>query len=305
LEASLKKNIDFNLSVVYPQAFPLSLEKNLPQELARLSNCASLNSIEITTVSDLSIRRDAAAVLDNSFEEVIFLAGLPSSKNKAFLNSSGTERARAVNYTKTLIEEAGELGASAFLVISGPDVKSTDRQESMQNLKNSLLELLIFASANFPEIQIRLEHTDREIHRRQLIGPTTDSLSLISEINDAGHDLKLNLDLSHILQLGEDVDSTLELAKAHCSHFHFSNCVIGEKMHPLYGDFHVPFGYPGSEVKFEQLIQTFQDLYRFGYLDDPIKTTLGIEVVPLIRDDPWTTLEVAIEIFNQAKEEAF
>jgi len=76
-------------------------------------------------------------------------------------------------------------------------------------------------------------------------------------------------------------------------------------MHPLYGDFHVPFGYPGSEVKFEQLIQTFQDLYRFGYLDDPIKTTLGIEVVPLIGDDPWTTLEVAIEIFNQAKEEAF
>ncbi len=301
----MKKIIDFNLSVVYPQAFPLSLEKDLPQELARLSDYESLNSIEVTAVSDIGIRKDAAAVLHDSFEEVIFLAGLPSSKKKAFLNSSGTERVRAVDYTKTLIEEAGELGASAFLVISGPDVNPASRQESMQNLKSSLLDLLIFTKANFPEIQIRLEHTDREIHRRQLIGPTVDSLSLINEIYDAGHDLKLNLDLSHILQLGEQVDSTLELAKAHCSHFHFSNCVISEKMHPLFGDCHVPFGYPGSEVKFEQLIKTFQDLYRFGYLDKPLKTTLGIEVVPLIGEDPWTTLNEAIEIFNQAKEEAF
>jgi len=301
----LKKVIDFNLSVVYPQAFPHSLEKNLPQELARISDYEFLNSIELTTVSDLSIRKDAAAVLRNSFEEVIFLAGLPSAKKKAFLNSSGTERVRAVDYTKTLIEEAGELGASAFLVISGPDVNPASRKESMQNLKNSLVELIIFASTNFPEIQIRLEHTDREVHRRQLIGPTVDSLSLISEIQDLGHDLKLNLDLSHILQLGEEVGPTLELAKAHCSHFHLSNCVISENTHPLYGDCHVPFGYPGSEVYFDQLIQTFQDLYRFGYLDQPIKTTLGLEVVPLIGDDPWTTLNEAIEVFNRAKEAAF
>ena len=301
----MKKTIDFNLSVVYPQAFPHSLEKNLPQELARISDYEFLNSIELTTVSDLSIRKDAAAVLRNSFEEVIFLAGLPSAKKKAFLNSSGPERVRAVDYTKTLIEEAGELGASSFLVISGPDVNPASRKESMQNLKNSLVELIIFANTNFPEIQVRLEHTDREIHRRQLIGPTVDSLSLISEIQDLGHDLKLNLDLSHILQLGEEVGSTLELAKAHCSHFHFSNCVISENTHPLYGDCHVPFGYPGSEVYFDQLIQTFQDLYRFGYLDQPIKTTLGLEVVPLIGDDPWTTLNEAIEVFNRAKEAAF
>ena len=85
----MKKDINYKLSVVYPQAFPLSLEKNLPQDLERLSKYSSLNSIELTTIFDLGIRRDAAVILHDSFEEVIFLAGLPSSKKKAFLNSSG------------------------------------------------------------------------------------------------------------------------------------------------------------------------------------------------------------------------
>ena len=295
----------YKLSVVYPQAFPLSLEKNLIQDLERLFQYSSLNSIELTTISEVGIRRDAAALLHNSFEEVIFLAGLPSFKHLAFLNASGADRVRAVDYTKGLIEEANELGASAFLVVSGPDVEPLNRQESMHNLKRSLIELLAFANSNYPDIEIRLEHTDREVHRRQLIGPTADSLILISEINEFGYNLKLNLDMSHILQLDEEIHSTLELAKAHCSHFHFSNCVIADTRHPLYGDFHVPFGYPGSEVSSHVLIKTFQDLSSLGYLDEARKTTLGIEVVPLNGDDPWTTFSKAIDVINSAHTEAF
>ena len=295
----------YKLSVVYPQAFPLSLEKNLIQDLERLSQYSSLNSIELTTISEVGIRRDAAALLHNSFEEVIFLAGLPSFKHLAFLNASGADRVRAVDYTKGLIEEANELGASAFLVVSGPDVEPLNRQESMQNLKRSLIELLAFANSSYPDIEIRLEHTDREVHRRQLIGPTADSLMLISEINDFGYNLKLNLDMSHILQLDEEIHSTLELAKAHCSHFHFSNCVLADTTHPLYGDFHVPFDYPNSEVSSHVLIKTFQDLSSLGYLDEVRKTTLGIEVVPLNGDDPWTTFSKAIDVLNNAHAEAF
>jgi len=301
----MTKNPHFKLSVVYPQAFPLSREEDLVSDLARLSEFSAINSIELTTIIDSEIRREATEILHSSFAEVIFLAGLPSFKRQAFLNTSGAERERAVEYIKSLIEEANDLGASAFLVVSGPDVEIADRQESSRNLLTSLIELSEFMKINFPHISLRLEHTDRDVHRKQLIGPISESLVLIQGVAEAGYKLELNLDLSHILQLGEQVSSTLELAKAHCSHFHFSNCILKDKLSNLYGDAHLPFGYPGSEVAVNELTQTFRDLYSFGYLAPSRETTLGLEVVPLPNQDPWATLGVAIDVLNNAKTKAF
>lgn len=303
--APLIKTQQYKLSLVYPQAFPFSREENLVTDLTRLADFFPLDSIEISTISNLSIRKDAKSILQNSFEEVIFLAGLPAFRKLAYLNASGAERIKAVEYTKTLLEEANELGANAFLVVSGPDVTSSHRQESMLNLRNSLIELLTFSKENFPQIKIRLEHTDRDVHRRQLIGPTLDSLRLINQIENEGLKLELNLDMSHILQLGEEIETTLGLAKDYCSHFHFSNCVLKDRLHPLYGDLHVPFDYPNSEVSFENLVQTLQYLSGFGYLEASHSTTLGLEVVPLADNDPWRTLEATIDVFNRARDEAF
>ncbi|MBI3428619.1 MAG: sugar phosphate isomerase/epimerase [Actinobacteria bacterium] len=285
---------EFNLSVVYPQAFPNSREEDLLSDLQRLTTIDSINVIELTTIPDFRVRKEALNILESLFRTVIFLAGLPSFKRKAFLNAEGEDRLRAIEYTKHLIEEASELGASAILVVSGPDVPSHQRDASRSRFSESLITLCQFGESNFPDVQIRLEHTDRDIHRRQLIGPTSDSLWLINEVAERGYSLDLNLDLSHILQLHEDVRTTLEVTRDHCSHFHLSNCVLHDTSHQLFGDHHPPFGYPDSEVGFTELVKTFQDLNELGYLSSNKVTTLGIEVVPLIGDDPWQTLEDAI-----------
>lgn len=294
----------FNLSVVYPQAFPGSREEDLLSNLQRLSTIDSINVVELTTITDLQIRKGAASVLHGLFRSVIFLAGLPSFHEKAFLNAEGEDRLRAIEYTKHLIEEASELGANAILVVSGPDVSPHQRNASRSRLSKSLIALCQFGRANFPEVQIRLEHTDREVHRRQLIGPTSDSLWLVNEVAERGYSLDLNLDLSHILQLHEDVRTTLNITKDHCSHFHLSNCVLRDSSHQLFGDHHPPFGFPDSEVGNRQLVETFQNLRNLGYLGSKKVTTIGIEVVPLAGDDPWKTLEVAVSTIEAARIEA-
>jgi sugar phosphate isomerase/epimerase len=295
---------DFNLSVVYPQAFPAAREEDLLSDLQRLSTIDSINVVELTTIPNLQIRRSAVGVLRGSFRGVLFLAGLPSFQERAFLNAEGEDRLRAIEYTKHLIEEASELGANAILVVSGPDVSPHQRNASRLRLSKSLIALCQFGKSNFPEVQIRLEHTDREIHRRQLIGPTSDSLWLINEVAEKGYTLDLNLDLSHILQLREDVRTTLDVTKDHCSHFHLSNCVLHDNSHQLFGDHHPPFGFPDSEVGNSQLVETFQDLRDLGYLGSKKVTTIGIEVVPLAGDDPWKTLEVAVSTIEAARIEA-
>jgi len=297
-------NPNFDLSLVYPQAFPSANENEILENFERLADLDVFDVIEITTITHAQLRKEAEGLLRHTFKAVFFLAGLPSFQAKAFLNAEGEDRLRAVEYTKRLIEEAAAIGASAILVVSGPDVPSVHRLASQSRLTNSLVELCEFANRNFPGIQIRLEHADREIHRRQLIGPSSNALEVIGDVAKAGFTLDLNLDLSHILQLGENVRETLDIAKQFCRHVHLSNCILSDPTHPLFGDQHPPFGYPGSEVDLAELAKTIQYLKGLGYLGTNNVTTLGVEVVPLRGEDPWENLERAVLAVESATNDA-
>lgn len=287
------------LSLVYPQAFPTTPDKEVATDIQRLKERGGFDVIELTSISDHRIRTDVIASLRDAAMDAIFLGGLPCVREGHFLNASGTTRTAAVDFVKTLIDQAAEFDALALLVLSGPDPGGAERESSRLNLLTSLRELAVYAHDVSPDLRLRVEHADRSTHRHQLIGPTTEALQLLEALAADGIAVDLNLDLSHILQLGESPQETLQMTRTVCRHLHLSNCILADPSNPLFGDCHPPFAYPGSEVGRSELVRVIRSLESQGYLTDP-EMVIGVEVVPLPLSDPWETLDQAVEFVNQA-----
>lgn len=65
------------------------------------------------------------------------------------------------------------------------------------------------------------------------------------------------------IMLGETPKKTLTTTKDYLKHAHMGNCLIRDLNHPLYGDKHPRFGYPGSEIDVPELTEYLP--YLIGY----------------------------------------
>ena len=151
-------------------------------------------------------------------------------------------RHKSVIRTKEFLDIAAQSGCSALGVLSGEDPGATYRNDSKKALAESLCILSLEASKY--DILIMLEPLDREAHKKGLIGPTNEAISLIYDLEKNNCLIGLAWDSAHVALNGENLLMSLELSQPYLAQLHLSNAILDQGADG-FGDHHIPFGEPG------------------------------------------------------------
>lgn len=280
------------MSLVVAQAFPGVDDDEVPGIIDRAAAEHGFEAFEVVPARTPSVRAVVASTLASRSVGAVFLAGLPLLRAGATLSGLAEERRRAVATVRDIIEQSADAGAEAVMTTSGPQDPLLSHMDAVAALVDSLTELAAFAAERAPGVTVRLEPTDTNLQHRQLVGGTALAMDVVAGVRALGQRIDLNLDLSHILELGEEPAESFKLAASSCQHVHLANCAIAPG-HPLRGDRHPPFGHPGTEVGAAELAGAVRALRGTGYFANG-DLLLGLEVIPIAGDDPWETLRTAV-----------
>lgn len=246
----------------------------------RLLRDSSLQAVEGAWALDA----DGMAALRDGFawsgtDAVFVVGGIMRRKGIDPSAADPEARAEAMAEMKKLIETAAGLGCRMILLCSGPDTVPEQRVAAIDRLAVVLEELCAHAKAVRPHdpLWLTLEHFDRELDQKRLLGPTVEAAALIERVRRTHSNIGLTLDLSHIVQLGEDIAGAVAAAREVTIHAHIANCGLDRAALATFGDSHCRFGAPGGAVGVDDAVTFLDALVRNGYGTRPLPTR-----VPLI-----------------------
>jgi sugar phosphate isomerase/epimerase len=293
------------LSLAHFQAFPETGggEGPILESLSRLADDDFFGVLEITRINDPAMRRQAAALIEQSGLRAAFAAQPIILGGKLNLNSlEAGERARALAALKPYVAQAAEIGADPFVVLSGPDAPAADRPAATQALADSLCELSDHARGQ--GVTVLLETFDRAVDKKALIGPSGEAAALAAQVKRDFPAFGLLYDQAHGLLLDETPLDGLTLLKEHLAHVHVGNCVMTPGA-TGYGDLHPRFGYPGGANGPAELAHFLEALFATGYLKkEPgagARPWVGFEVKP----QPGETSAAVLANIKRAWREAW
>lgn len=272
-----------DLSIVHFMIFPDTMAGSGPmlETVSRIVNDNFFSMVEVSHVNDPQVRKQVADVIGASHARVAFGAQPPILSQKLDLNSLDESRRRET--IKTLlpyIDEAKEIGAKRFTVLSGPDPGPEKREEARRLLVDSLLQLCSYSKER--GVSVTLETFDRTIEKKSLIGPSPEALMVSKAVRGKFSDFGLMYDMGHAPLLDENPADSLRMLKDHLVHIHVGNCVKTPG-HPAYGDKHPRFGLKGGENDVPQLVEFLRALKSIGYIpSNPQETSpvIGFELKP-------------------------
>lgn len=254
-------------------------------------------ALEVADVGSAAERRSLAHLADKSDVAIVYWVSLQQMElGKSIAAAEESERCAAVLQLAGNFPHAAECGAQRIGLISGPDPGPSGRAAARISLQRSLQELWPLAIANGISA-FELESMDRDVHKRQLLGPTPETVQFIDDLRMLGVGLSLVFDTAHIRLLGEDIFSSLELAAPLTRHVHLSNCV-DDPGSPLFGDNHIPPGEPGflvSDVA-ANIVASGRDRGILAAGD----CIVSMEVAGRGGDDSWTIEAQARRFLAQA-----
>ncbi len=282
-----------HVGIVHPMAFPDCFKGEGPilETLSTIANDTFFSAIEVSWIKDAKTRAEAARLLATSGLEVIFAAQPPlMSQGLSLCELDEAKRKQAVEEAKKMVDQAYELGAALMVVPSGSDPGEANRPKATEALTDSLQQLCAYAQEKAEErmLSISLENFDRDLDKRQLIGPTKEAAQLAESIWAGASNFGLTVDLSHLPQLRERIDETILAAVDHLIHVHIGNCVL-EEGSPLSGDKHPRFGAAGSAVGVEEVRRFLEALIYAGYFKRNTPTTrpvVSFEIKPAPGESP-------------------
>lgn len=286
-------------SLVLSQAFPGVVDEDVPGIMERAGIEYGFEVFEVVPAVEARTRTLVADAARRRGAGLVYLAGLPLLRAGATLIGELEDRRRAIATVKDIIEQAAEAGAESVMITSGRPGEGADLDDATLRLVESFTELAGFAADHAPGVMLRLEPTDTDLQHRQLVGSTELALSIVRRVREVGQVIDINLDLSHLIELGEVPRDSLALAAPACRHVHLANCAI-RPGHPLRGDRHPPFGAPETEVGLAELAAALGDLRGAGYFSGEPVSIIGLEVTPLEGDDAWSTLGQAVADLDTA-----
>jgi sugar phosphate isomerase/epimerase len=155
-----------------------------------------------------------------------------------------------------LIDLGAALGATNLMLVSGADPGPDQRATARAALVDSLRRIAEHARARRAP-RITLETFARERPPAQLLGPTVETLALLDEVGVA--EFGVTTDLSHLVQLSEDVGAATESLARRSTHVHLSTCVLANG-HPLDGDQHPSFDEPGIALSLDAAARVIRTL---------------------------------------------
>lgn len=250
-------------------------------------------------VLEVGLVNDPAAVLSLKAlaEESMLTLGvgaqpglLTTGGNLANLDEAG--RQAAVANVKASIDRAYALGARLLAFLDGKNSYPGPAKEAQARAQfvKSVQELCAYAKQQATDytLFLSLEVFDRDIEKRSLLGPAPLVAEVASEIRRTCDNFGITVDLSHIPQLGESPRQALVPVKDYLVHLHVGNCLLGDKSHPAYGDYHPPFGCPGSSNGVDELVEFLSVAFEIGFFDRQLPTgrpVVTFEVKPLPAGD--------------------
>jgi sugar phosphate isomerase/epimerase len=270
-----------HVGIVHPMAFPECLggEGPILETLSQIATDTYFSAVEVGWMKSARVRQQAASMLATAGIEVIFAAQPAMLQQGLSLCSlDSAQRQAAVAGGKELIDQAYELGAAMMAVLSGPDPGEQRRAAATEALVDSLKHLCWYAQEKSEErmLSISLENFDRELDKKQLIGPTKEAAQVAEAVWGEASNFGLTIDLSHLPQLRERADETVIAAVDHLIHVHIGNCVLADPAHPSYGDKHPRFGIAGGVIGVEELKRFLEALIYAGYFKRNTPTAMPV-----------------------------
>ena len=270
------------VGIVQFMAYPETMSGTGPvlETISKIVEDEFFGAIEITTIADAAVRTNVARLLASAQMVIGYGAQPIQLSGKLDLNALDREqRQKAINRLKVAIDEAYELGAQRFGVLSGPYPGPEHEQEAVRLLVDSLNQLCAYAASK-GTMSIVLETFDRTIDKKALIGPNALAVEVSRQVRQEHPSFGLMLDLSHLPLQFETAQQALTVAKDHLVHAHIGNCVLNDRNHPLYGDLHPRFGVEGGENDVPELVEYLRVLREIGYIGDGKQNVVAFEVRP-------------------------
>lgn len=273
----------FRLGLVHFMAYPEvgKDESRMLPTIAEVAADADFEVLETKGVGDPALRQRIRQLCESAHLDVAY-AAQPLVLGGLNPNSLDEDQCqKALTALKAGIDEAVELGAKGFALLSGPDPGSAQRAAGLARLEASLVELSKYAASknNMPVI---LEVFDRDIDKKAIVGPTVEAVALARRVRKQAPNFGLMVDLSHLPLLSETPAQALGAAADTLVHVHIGNAVM-DAAHPVYGDQHPRFGLPGGANDVAELADFLRELFRIGYLAEgrTERPVISFEVKPL------------------------
>ncbi len=254
------------------------------------------DAIEITRINDLLERKKVSNQISKKSMSVGFGSyPVTLSQNLDINHLNETERLKAVNALIKIIPQAYDLKAKGFGLLSGKMIVKDKKEEAMNRLVKSLIEIAdaLKAQGNIPLVLETFDSLDYA--KNALIGSTKDAVEIAKRVRIKHPSFGLLLDLSHLPLIGESSKEAIYLAKDYLVHAHIGNCIMNKPNHPMNGDKHPPLEDPDGENGVEELADFLQHLLDVGFLNKETRPFLSFEVC-CYKD--WTPERV----LNQSKD---
>jgi sugar phosphate isomerase/epimerase len=304
-EDAVKRN-GFHFGVVHYASFPDIITGSGPiaATLEKIIQLDDVQVVEITWVKDKEEREKVKNLL-HSWKGIVVYSGAPilALTQKSLCSLDDHLRNDSVEMGKEIIDQACEFRASSVLLTSGPDPGSQGRNKARTLLTETLDKLLNYANVANDQLMVTLEPADRTLHRRQLIGPISESMEVVKNLKGHHPNFGLTIDMSHLAQLGEDKRQALRIARGAFRHVHIANAIIKNRDNPRFGDEHPRFGIEDGEYTQESIVEFLRDLKRIDFF--PEEALLGgpivsIEIKPDKDGDPYALMIESIDTFLKA-----
>jgi len=185
----------------------------------------------------------------------------------------------AVQTLKKYIDQASELDASSFVIMSGKDSGDADRLLAYDFLADSISKLCDHASQF--SMNIVLETFDRSVEKKALVGPSDEAANLAKMLKPSFPQFGLLYDMGHMPLLDEEPYGALALLHNYLAEVHLGNCVKTPGL-PAFGDKHPRFGFEGGVNDTQELVIFLKALFDTGFL---IESKNSAEL-------PWVGFEV-------------
>jgi len=237
------------------------------------------DAIEMTRINDPAARRSVAGWIKASGKAVAF-AGQPVllTQGLDINHLDEAERRKAAQGAIGVIQQAYEIGAKGFALVSGKNVAADDKEKAMGQLLKSLHEIAAELK-NLGDIPLVIETFDQLAYgKNRLIGSHKDAAKVAKEMRESFSGFGLMIDLSHLPLQGETPQQAWEDAGEYVVHAHIGNCVMDKPGHPMNGDEHPPLCDPDGCNGVPELAEYLRVLLEGGYLNKTTRPFLSFEV---------------------------
>ena len=263
----------------------------------RIADEGFFRRAEIAVVSDAAERKriaEAVGASDLHILQWMTLTMMQEGLNPSVLDEA--QRTRCVRRIIELTDYAAECGADMIALYSGPDPGPDLRGEATRRLGDSLAEICR-AAAGVGLLKVLIEPLDREAHKKALIGPTSEAVSLLRDFRSDGAELALNWDSSHTALNGEDLLDSLALAADYLDQIHLANAIL-DPCDPDFGDFHMAIGKPGF-LDAARIAAIFRKALEIGFLGLR-RPCVAVEVRTPDGGDPWRVERQCRDVLAEA-----